>query len=505
MLDEGSFQQLLAAAYVVQEHNRALRTREVQPGTAPMLSEIAEIQATVRAGAPNLPQVAKLITDRLLNSLGAAGVSISLVSNGYLDCVAESGAPANVPGSSLASHSLVATERLKSGQIFDSTDSQTDIRLDCNMCSRLRVESLVAAPIFRFGEIAGLIEVRWQQANAFREEDLSTIKLMADLMTEMLELQVPANFVGEETTVPQETACAQPIAPTQVETVPIPEAPPIYHDHFRPDSPTEMQEQGSSELTSAAGPISESISSASGLSCRVCGHPFRADEAFCGYCSMPRVAVTPSEGLQSKWASLWFIQKAQSAIGGDGESSPDASFPSERVASLPEHPLTPETKIEGLTPLAAGTSHYEGNFSYFMPATGKYADAAVVDLLDDEPRSAEAWTRIVQSVRNRLRLRDVVLALVAAALTFGVVSAWPSSTGQLTWFQSAMVRLGLAQSPVPSPIYGNPDASVWIDTHSKLYYCDGSDLYGNTSDGHFSTQRKAQLDRFESATGLACQ
>jgi len=504
MLDEGSFQQLLAAAYVVQEHNRTLRTREVQPRTAPMSSEIAEIQAIARVGALNLHQAAKLITNRLLTSLRSGGVSISLVSNGYLDCVAESGAPANVPGSSLASHSLVATERLKSGQIFDSTDSQTDIRLDCNMCSRLRVESLVAAPILRFGEIAGLIEVRWQQANAFQEEDLSTIKLMADLMTKMLEQQAPADSVGEDRIVPQEPTCAQPMAEPPVEAVPIPEAPPIYQDHLRPDSPVEIREDVSSELTSAADPISESIAPASGLSCRVCGRPFRANEAFCGYCSMPRVAVTPSEGLQSKWASLWFIQKAQSALADEGERSPDASFPSEQVASLQEDPLNPETNIEGLTPLPAAASHQD-NFSYFMPATDKDYDAADLDSLADEPWPGEAWSRTVQSLRNRFRLRDVVLTLVAAALTFGVVSAWPSSTGQLTWFGSAMVRLGLAQPPVSSPVYGNPDASVWVDPQSKLYYCDGSDLYGNTSDGHFSTQRKAQLDRFASATGLACQ
>jgi hypothetical protein len=95
--------------------------------------------------------------------------------------------------------------------------------------------------------------------------------------------------------------------------------------------------------------------------------------------------------------------------------------------------------------------------------------------------------------------------MVAAVLAFGVISAWPSSSTQPTWFQSVMVRLGLAHAPGRATIYGNPEVNVWMDVRTALYYCPGSDLYGKTPEGRFAAQRAAQQERYEPATGLACQ
>jgi hypothetical protein len=66
------------------------------------------------------------------------------------------------------------------------------------------------------------------------------------------------------------------------------------------------------------------------------------------------------------------------------------------------------------------------------------------------------------------------------------------------------VSLGLAEAP-PAPTYlGNPNAPVWVDLHTALYYCSGSDLYGKTPGGKFTTQRDAQLDQFEPAARKTC-
>ena len=74
----------------------------------------------------------------------------------------------------------------------------------------------------------------------------------------------------------------------------------------------------------------------------------------------------------------------------------------------------------------------------------------------------------------------------------------------LTLFERMLVGLGLAQPP-PAPVYaGNPNTQVWVDTHTALYYCPGSDLYGKTAGGKFTTQRDAQMDQFEPATRKSC-
>jgi hypothetical protein len=74
----------------------------------------------------------------------------------------------------------------------------------------------------------------------------------------------------------------------------------------------------------------------------------------------------------------------------------------------------------------------------------------------------------------------------------------------LTLFEKLLVSLGLAETP-PAPVYlGNPNAQVWVDLHTALYYCAGSDLYGKTPGGKFTTQRDAQMDQFEPAARKNC-
>jgi hypothetical protein len=503
-LEEGAFQQLLAAAYVVQEHNDSLRGSSLLE-TPQVLSAIAEIQSAVRDGALDAGATARLVAERLLKLLGASGISISLVSDGYLDCVAESGTPAAVPGSSIASHSLVATERLKSGEIFDSADAHTDIRLGADLCRELDVASLVAAPILRFGQIAGLIEARWSCANAFDEAAISACRLMAGLVTGMLEQ--PALSLLPQTS---------PEKPIFVPVRKIEEQRNNHANEARSNEGSneieikkEIQTSSDTSTTSFASTVttgSVAPANAPAESCRVCGHLLRADEAFCGHCSMPRMAATPSDELQSKWASLWFIQKAQGTFAEEPEKPAFRQSQSslETVASS-QSTDSPSSQPPRVAAKVSDRVSTADHFSYFKPTAQEYSTTRIELLEDEEPSLRETWSHAVEAARNKLHVRDVVLALVVAVLTFGVVSAWPSSSGKLTWFGSTMVRLGLAQAPTHSPVYGNPDANVWVDVHSGLYYCEGADLYGETPEGQFISQRKAQQRNFEPASGLACQ
>jgi hypothetical protein len=74
----------------------------------------------------------------------------------------------------------------------------------------------------------------------------------------------------------------------------------------------------------------------------------------------------------------------------------------------------------------------------------------------------------------------------------------------LTLFDKLLLTLGLAETP-QAPVYmGNPNAQVWVDLHTALYYCSDSDLYGKTPGGNFTTQRDAQMDQFEPAARENC-
>jgi hypothetical protein len=489
-LDESSFQQLLAAAYVVQKHNDGLRADNPQLDTTRVLAEMAEMQSLGLAGELDLAASAKLVTDRLLKLVAAAGVSISVVSNGYLDCVAESGMPAKVPGSSVASHSLIATERLKAGETFASDDAQRDMRLDGALCVRLGVGSVMAAPLFRFGEIAGLVEVRWAWANGFRESDIAACKLIAGLATGMLERQASSSM-QLTSDIPQQAQVSVPEATGEGTS--------INDDSPAADPKAAVGEKPEAENIVISTEPSPPTVSTTVQNCRVCGRPFGADEGFCGYCSMPRAAAAPSNELQSKWASLWFLQRAQDTL--QEREQPATSLAVEMPRMIePEPPAASDLAADSLggAPLP-DNSH----FSYFEPTEAERG-AALLELEDLD--YVPPLTRATRALRDRLRIKDVLLIAIAATLAFGVVSAWPSSGGQLTWFQSMLVRLGRAQTASHTPVYaGNPEVNVWVDVHTALYYCSGSDLYGKTPEGYFASQREAIQQHFQPDAGLACQ
>jgi len=81
----------------------------------------------------------------------------------------------------------------------------------------------------------------------------------------------------------------------------------------------------------------------------------------------------------------------------------------------------------------------------------------------------------------------------------------PAPEADLSLFDRLLIGLGLAEAPDEAPEYkGNPDTQVWVDLHTALYYCPGSDLYGKTPKGKVASQREAQLDQFEPAYRKPC-
>jgi hypothetical protein len=75
---------------------------------------------------------------------------------------------------------------------------------------------------------------------------------------------------------------------------------------------------------------------------------------------------------------------------------------------------------------------------------------------------------------------------------------------ELSPSEKLLVGLGLAEAPQAPAYKGNPDAKVWVDVHTALYYCPGSGLYGKSNGGRFTSQKDAQEDNFQPALRRAC-
>jgi hypothetical protein len=54
-------------------------------------------------------------------------------------------------------------------------------------------------------------------------------------------------------------------------------------------------------------------------------------------------------------------------------------------------------------------------------------------------------------------------------------------------------------------IQGNPQATVWVDTHTGVYLCQGTAGFGRTSRGRYMTQQQAWFDGFRPAYEKKCE
>jgi hypothetical protein len=106
---------------------------------------------------------------------------------------------------------------------------------------------------------------------------------------------------------------------------------------------------------------------------------------------------------------------------------------------------------------------------------------------------------------------DAAMGLAAFLLLIALSAAgWQSAHAtqakpSLSFSERVLVALGMAEAPPPPITTGNPNAQVWVDLHTALYYCQGSDLFGKTPGGKLTTQRDAQLDQFQPAARKNCE
>jgi hypothetical protein len=54
-------------------------------------------------------------------------------------------------------------------------------------------------------------------------------------------------------------------------------------------------------------------------------------------------------------------------------------------------------------------------------------------------------------------------------------------------------------------IHGDPQAKVWVDTHTGVYLCQGTVGFGKTGRGRYMTQQQARFDGFRPAYEKKCE
>jgi len=311
-----------------------------------------------------------------------------------------------------------------------------------------------------------------------------------------------------------------------------------------------------------------SVSSTLTFVCRKCGHDLVGEEQFCGNCGTPRNADFAPPAGQTKSSPAWRLDEDSTNVTTPNRSAMAAGAHARSAGTLQEKAAASPVQdvLEFLTPVSV-TREDEIEAAHrpelvathettpeIGPDTSESSHLINGEAIEEEGESspetalvttssAVAWTSAANArefleqlaasdhpgalVRFwKARRADVYLAVavivVAVVIRWGIWSNHPvAATGtpatsvaphgkapapdnELSFFDKMLISLGLADPPAAPEYKGNPDTQVWVDLHTALYYCPGTDLYGKTAKGKFATQRDAQLDQFEPAYRKAC-
>ena len=522
-------------------------------GSTFTLAQIVEVQHQIQVRHLELESAMSLVVERLAQIGRASGASIGILCGDRVRYRASAGSAALPVGTEVAAQKALCAECLRTGQIFCCANIASELLLDTSECRRRGIQSMLAVPIFHSGEVVGSLELYFANPNAFTEEDVHTCQLMAGLMTEAWTRDVE---VGRKKSIASDRAVMlealeklQPnlaalidnrIARVPAERIAVPAT--------KSSAPVFVCRKCGHELVGEE------------QFCGNCGSPRSSDyEASTMQSkvaslwnmqqSMKQTPTTPltdvaevheessanldqgyadqslAESLKLKITELFAAAEQlgdersqprdlpETALSADLENSEsaDLEIPLQLIPDAnpdvidgPEVPEAPEVTalVKAERPVAWSSAATARDFLEQLAGAKRPGGLA----------------RFWNARRGDIYLAVAVI-LVLCALRWGIWSSHavsatgktPSTThrrpapdADLPLFERILVKLGLAEAPEPPEYKGNPSTHVWVDTRTALYYCPGSDLYGKTPKGKFTSQRDAQLDQFEPGYRKAC-
>ena len=567
VLDEQTFAKLLEAAYVLQEHNREmariqaslelqserLRQQEIETEasyekrlprpaeTRPeidytrTLAEIVEAQHQIQIRHLQSDNAMAVVAERTARIIGGTGAGIGILEGKVIRYNAGAGISALPAGSEVPLETAICAVCVRTGQVLRTPDVNTEFLFDPESCHPRGIQSLVAVPIYHDGNIVGALEVYFDQVQGFVEQDVHTCRLMAGLVTEA---------IGRSS----ESALKKSMAEERSSMM-------AAIEQLRPNLLPLAGKDAADPTSESPDPAPAPVTSP----CWKCGSPLVRDEQFCGKCGAPRIEKDAPE-LAAKITASWkdhgdeFVSPVltdgkpshSEPLAGVGarlsasaheinlnlptspaaSSLTDAAVTTESAQQADEEAIQtalsiaakhPGLDLENASSVLTKAKSLDGNWS-----SASKARDFLQNLSDNPPKSAVA--RLWRAHRGDFYLAVAVI-LVLVVIRWGMMPDNPvnATTGNpasssaappkappgdnLSAFDRLLISLGLAEAPEETTREdkGNPDTQVWIDLHTALYYCPGSELYGKTEKGRFASQRDAQLDQFEPASRKACE
>jgi len=575
-LDEHSFQQLLAAAFVIQEHNRA---RPQPPPVAvshyaETAAAVAALQVKIAPGEIDLPASARLIAERALLITSADGVGVGIVVDDSFTYIGVAGIAVVDAGARFSVPESLSGDCVLQKKTLEAPNLATDMRIPRALVSRNRVGSLIAAPVIQKGAVLGVFELRFTAPKVFSADDTRAAELFAGLVNLAIVTAAKKHVQGNGGIAREAEAPAPIIQPATAPEAIAPVAAAAGSDlSARAEPEWQPLAETASGNDAEADPVYEAR-------CARCGKLLRPNEFFCGSCGTAYdaddnapPAEEPATNAESHIAESHIAEShiadphiADTHIAESPAPDPppfapeplDSIFdrlqPSQEDSLYTDRGLVAEDSPavrHDLLDLHAAPGHDLTAFKDADPLLRAPGDASALvasSALGGEPAASDSaleglirteqvqpwgsaqkalgwlegireqqrpalsrWRALWETHRANIWLGAAVVILLIAIVQLSLAPAVPHaassnqpSAPQLTFFESLLVSLGMAEAPSPPVYLGNPDARVWVDVRTALYYCAIAPQFGKTPGGKFTTQRDAQQDQFEPAHRKVC-
>jgi len=121
----------------------------------------------------------KLIASRACSITRGTGAAVALAGEDGMTCRAIAGTIAPEIGVSVNVSSGFSGECIKVGRPLRCDDTESDTRVDADVCRQLGIRSILAAPVCYERDILGLVEVFCSTAFAFDDGDLAVVERLA--------------------------------------------------------------------------------------------------------------------------------------------------------------------------------------------------------------------------------------------------------------------------------------------------------------------------------------
>ena len=438
LLDEASFQQLLSAAYVLQEHNDRLRAKGHQADFAENLSAIVETQKLIQTLQLDLPAAAELVAERVQKITHASGTAIGIIEKDQLFYRSATGTAALDAGTRVPLNSALSADCLSKGSALSYSDVTPSLHVHSEIFRNREVKAFIAVPVYHAGQVAGVLELRFARANSFREADLRTAELMAGLLSEAMVTAARMKWKEALASERQSMLEALERIKPQIERL------------GSESAPIENAATVAPPLASA-GTRREPSAFRGADVCSACGSDFFDEsESFCGICGTARpVTPTPTDDpgvdVANRKDPPWLIPYGQENPT-NGNSGAGAGQTTDTVLKNNAVPATPPASVVSelrVTPAPVTQSVVEPP----PAAPFEAASASTMNspaLLPPDPFAPPAEIQVPDQVPDSLRIvpADPVLPGPGEAAKKIAPHPWGSARKTQEWLETVKTHHG---------------------------------------------------------------